>query len=118
MSTTSLDLLKQQTASLTSQEKSLLAHYLLEQARQDELPTSSAPSAAPAEADDEPGQHLEWLKAHREEYAGQYVALQGDRLVGCGPTLRAAREQAQQNGVAQPFLVRVTSEHETLFAGW
>ena len=118
MSTTSLDLLKQQASALTSQEKSLLANYLLEQAQQDERQPSSASSAVPAAADDERRQHLEWLKAHREEYAGQYVALDGNRLVGCGPTLREACEQAQQNGVAQPFLVRVTSEHETLFAGW
>lgn len=27
---------------------------------------------------------LKWLKAHREEYADQYVALAGDVLVGKG----------------------------------
>jgi len=118
MSTTSFDLLKQQASSLTSREKFMLANYLLEQARQDERQDSSAAPRANAEADDERRQHLEWLKAHREEYAGQYVALYGDRLVGRGQTLRGAREQARQNGVTQPFLVRVTSENETMFGGW
>lgn len=61
---------------------------------------------------------LEWLKSHREEYAGQYVALAGDVLVGHGPTIREAHEQAKQQGVEHPFLVRLTSESETLFAGW
>ncbi len=61
---------------------------------------------------------LEWLKAHREEYADQYVALAGDVLVGHGPTIREAHEQARQNGVENPFLVRLTSENEVLFAGW
>ena len=60
---------------------------------------------------------LEWLKSHREEYAGQYVALAGDVLVGHGPTIREAREQAKEKGVENPFLVRLTSESETLFAG-
>jgi len=61
---------------------------------------------------------LEWLKAHREEYADQYVALDGDVLVGHGPTIREAHEQARHKGVENPFLVRLTSESEVLFAGW
>jgi hypothetical protein len=61
---------------------------------------------------------LEWLKAHREEYADQYVALEGDVLVGHGPTIREAHEQASHKGVENPFLVRLTSENEVLFAGW
>jgi hypothetical protein len=61
---------------------------------------------------------LEWLKAHREEYADQYVALDGDVLVGYGPTIREAHEQARRKGIENPFLVRLTSESEVLFAGW
>ena len=61
---------------------------------------------------------LAWLKAHREEYADQYLALAGDVLVGHGPTIREAHEQARQKGVENPFLVRLTSESEVLFAGW
>src|SRR5260370_22550347 len=49
-------------------------------------------------------ERLEWLKAHREEYAGQYVALAGNVLVGHGPTIREAHEQARQAGVQNPFL--------------
>ncbi|MGH9967338.1 MAG: DUF5678 domain-containing protein [Pyrinomonadaceae bacterium] len=63
-------------------------------------------------------QRLEWLKAHREEYAGQYVALAGDVLVGHGRTIREAHDQAKEKGVENPFLVRLTSESEVLFAGW
>lgn|GEM_PF-847697 len=61
---------------------------------------------------------LDWLKTHREEYAGQYVALVGDTLVGHGRTMREANEQARQNGVKEPFLVHLTSESDILFAGW
>jgi hypothetical protein len=68
--------------------------------------------------DDSRARRLEWLKSHREEYAGQYVALAGDVLVGHGPTIREAHEQAKQQGIENPFLVRLTSESETLFAGW
>ena len=61
---------------------------------------------------------LDWLKTHREEYAGQYVALVGDTLVGHGRTMREANEQARKNGVKDAFLVHLTSESEVLFAGW
>lgn len=61
---------------------------------------------------------LNWLKTHREQYAGQYVALVGDTLVGHGPTMREANDQARKNGVKDPFLVHLTSESEVLFAGW
>jgi hypothetical protein len=37
---------------------------------------------------------LEWLKSNREEYGGQYVALDGDRLLAVGPTYPIAREKA------------------------
>lgn len=59
-----------------------------------------------------------WLKTHREEYTGQYVALVGDTLVGHGRTIREANEQARKNRVKDPLLVHLTSESEVLFAGW
>jgi hypothetical protein len=61
---------------------------------------------------------LERLKAHREQNAGQYVALAGDVLVGHGRTIRDAHDQAKANGFENPFLVRLASESEVLFAGW
>jgi hypothetical protein len=63
-------------------------------------------------------ERLHWLKSHREEYAGQYAALDVVVLVGHGRTIREAHEQARQNGVENPFLVRPTSESDALFAGW
>jgi hypothetical protein len=60
---------------------------------------------------------MKWLKENREEYSGQYVALDGNRLVGTGRTIREAREQAKQKGVKNPFLVRVSGESEILSGG-
>lgn len=63
-------------------------------------------------------QHMAWLKTHREEYAGKYVALDGDRFVGCGPNIREAHEQARRAGVDHPFLVYVSSANAASFGGW
>jgi uncharacterized protein DUF5678 len=59
-----------------------------------------------------------WLKAHCEEYTGHYVALDGDRLVGFGATIREAYEQARRQGVARPFLAHISPVNDAPFGGW
>lgn len=115
---TVLEHIKQLAANLTPEEKQALAHYLAEIDNENASPRKLE-SLRGSNGDEQVRQRrLAWLKAHREEYAGQYVALAGDVLVGNGPTIREAHEQAKQKGVENPFLVRVTSENEVLFAGW
>jgi hypothetical protein len=47
---------------------------------------------------------MEWLKSHREEYGGQYVALDCDQLVAVGPNYRVAREKAAAAGYPSAFV--------------
>jgi hypothetical protein len=47
---------------------------------------------------------LEWLKSHREEYGGQYVALDGDRLLAVGPNYPVTREKALAAGKPHAFV--------------
>lgn len=109
MSVEILDSIKEKTSALTAQEKSALAHYLLEQAKQENL--------VKTEDDETKRLQLEWLKKNREKYAGQYVALDKDRLVGRGATLKEASEQAKRNKAENPFIVRVFSEETPVSAG-
>jgi len=119
MSKEQISLLKAQLASLTRNEKLELARFLSDQARLDAAaPNSEVAASDQSAAADKRAQHLAWLKANREQYAGQYVALDGDRLVGSGATLREAYEQAQWQDVVQPFLVHVSSEQDAPFGGW
>lgn len=112
MSSEQLDALKEQLAQLTPEQKLEVAQLLFEQARSDMPGGSSKSDALKRE------QHLAWLKEHREQYAGQYVALDGDRLVGCGPTIRDAHKQAREQGIENPFLVHVSSANDAPFGGW
>jgi Family of unknown function (DUF5678) len=116
MSTERLNRIKQEIAALPLPEKAQLAAFLSEQLRHAGEQPSEANSVATD--DDIRQRRTEWIKAHREEYAGKYAALEGDQLVGIGRTIREAREQAIAKGFNNPFLVRLTSEHETLSAGW
>lgn len=110
-----LESLKQQITALPLQEKTELAAFLTEELRQLATPP---PTANVGDDDGIRQRRVAWIKAHREEYAGQYVALDGDVLIAAGRTIREAHEQARARGIDHPYLVRITSEHETLSAGW
>ena len=73
--------------------------------------------AKPVEADAK-NRQLDWLKAHRNEYAGQYVALDGDILLAYAATMKEIREQIKHRGEKNIFIVKVFAEETTLSAGW
>ena len=62
---------------------------------------------------------LEWLKSHREEYGGQYVALDGDQLLAVGPNYRVAREKALAAGKLHAFVTYLYRPDEVAeMGGW
>jgi len=42
---------------------------------------------------------LRWLHENRERYSGQWVALNGDRLIASGPTAKEVYSKAKAEGV-------------------
>jgi inactivated superfamily I helicase len=48
-----------------------------------------------------------WLAAHRSEYADQWVALDGDRLLGHGLSLKEVADAAHAAGVKDGLIARV-----------
>lgn len=104
--------------SLSYAEKQELRQALDAELTQQERPDRESSQNNNGDDDATRERRLAWLKSHREEYAGEYVALVGDVLVGHGRTIREARDQAKENGAKNPLLVRLTSESEILFAGW
>jgi hypothetical protein len=71
-----------------------------------------------AGADDRRERERRWLNEHREEYLGQWVALEGDRLLASGPDGQAVYEAAREAGVRAPYLMRIEPRDELPFAGW
>jgi hypothetical protein len=62
---------------------------------------------------------MQWIAEHRAEYAGEWVAMDGDRLVAHGADARAVAGQARQLGVSVPFLHRVEAEEPAaIWSGW
>ena len=49
----------------------------------------------------------QWLAKHRDEYAGQWVALMGNQLISHGPRLKEVRAAAKAAGQADALFVQV-----------
>ena len=62
---------------------------------------------------------MEWLKSHREEHGGQYVALDGDQLLAVGSNYRIAREKALAAGKPNAFITYLSKPDEVAeMGGW
>jgi hypothetical protein len=77
---------------------------------------NEGPSVAPPDASRQ--REYAWLRAHRQNYAGQYVALLGDQLIAHGSDGRTVLEQARSAGFPRALMVRIEAEDELPFGGW
>jgi hypothetical protein len=112
MQAENLTQLKRQIVLLDAESKQNLAQFLAE-----ELSSENESVSSPV-SDEGRQSQIEWLKQNREKYAGKYVALSGNELVGEGKTLREAREKASEKGFPNPFVTFVYSENDVPFGGW
>ena len=60
----------------------------------------------------------EWVRVNGPLYAGQWVAVEMDRLVGQGESARSVLEQARAKGVPNPLIVQIPKEPSLPFGGW
>jgi uncharacterized protein DUF5678 len=59
---------------------------------------------------DRSAKSLRWLHENRKNYPGQWVALDGDRLIASGPTAKEVYSKAKAKGVVIPFVELVTDQ--------
>ena len=59
-----------------------------------------------------------WLANESGPYAGQWVALDGGRLVAHGTELATVSAAARAAGVDRPLLTHLPPEGELPFGGW
>ena len=109
MSVERLEIIKEQIVALSRRERAELSRFLAHQMEQDNLNSITAPPEQAKSDDVETAekrrrQRAEWLKSHREEYGGMYVALDGDRLLGTGRNYPEAAEAARRAGVSDVYV--------------
>ena len=107
MSAVLADELIEKSVDLTTEERRKLIRSLQEQENKTKSNGKKNPSP-----------NIEWLKEHRNEVAGKYVALQDGKLVAQGRTLREVDREAKRLGTKKPLLTYVPGEDEELWAGW
>ena len=61
---------------------------------------------------------MKWIDEHRAEYLGQWVALEGDRLISHGPDVLLVDAAARAAGIASPFLEQVREAEKPFCGGW
>ncbi len=59
-----------------------------------------------------------WLGAHAHEYPGEWIALDGDRLIAHGMNRAEVRAAADASGAYLPLVMRVPSPDDLPFAGF
>lgn len=121
------------TSTLTLNEKLTIAAFIIDQAKRDSAAKSNNGAATNGTsqetgvesqniANDVPDRYFrreyEWLGQHRQEYPGQYVVLEGDKLYAHGTDGRKALAEARQAGAKHPLVVRIEAEDELPFGGW
>jgi hypothetical protein len=59
-----------------------------------------------------------WLRENQQKFVGQWVVLDGDKLIGAGDDPRPIVEQARASGVEVPFVKFIEDDSESFTGGW
>jgi hypothetical protein len=83
---------------------------------------SLAPARKPIAQNIKPrdrGREMQWIRENRLKRAGQWVALEGDRVLASGSDAREVYHLALKAGASPPFLVHLDpSELLPAIGGW
>jgi hypothetical protein len=60
---------------------------------------------------------MKWIREHRHEYAGQWVALDGNRLIAASPIRAEISVAVKADGARLPLIHRIASPNEPLPIG-
>ena len=61
---------------------------------------------------------MQWLAEHRKEYAGQWVALDGSRLIAASTNAKEVYKAARESGIELPLVAFVEGPDALPFGGW
>ena len=61
---------------------------------------------------------FQWLKEHKHEYVGKWVAVEGDQLISVGDTGKEVYAAARAAGIKSPFVHLISPTEDMPFGGW
>ena len=113
MSVAILDSIKEQVSALTPQEKFILANYLLQEANNPQNKNGDSKHLT----DETRQKRMAWLKANQAKYGGQFVVLDGDKLLGTAKTFIEGRKIAIDACVPDAFINYLSKPDEEGYLG-
>ena len=106
--------LLKQIEQLPRDEQLRLAQLIQERQPASNQAPSERPRALPVPDDK---RERQWVKEHKHEYPGQWVALDGDRLIAASFDQMEVLEAARADGAYLPLIIRVPSPDDLPFMG-
>jgi len=101
MSTVTVETILTQIAQLPLDERRKLRQMLEQEEQPTKLPLDKRVPPRPAP---DSTREMKWLHEHRREYIGQWVALDGDRLIALGTNAKEVYAAADADGAYMPFV--------------
>ena len=109
MSSLTLERVAADAKSLTLEEQRQLRRLLEEE---------EAKALAPLSSPNRFAQEMAWVQVHRAEFAGQWVALDGEQLLAYGTDAREVFAAARESGVHEPLVLKIEATDALPFGGW
>ncbi|HEV2666195.1 MAG TPA: DUF5678 domain-containing protein [Blastocatellia bacterium] len=111
-----VETLLNQIETLPAPEKMRLISTLLERLNGEKRPTPDFEYLKPIQEPD-PGPNYRWMEQHAREYGGQWVALDGDRLIVNGTDAAAVFAAAEADGAYLPLVTYIPPADSPPFIG-
>ena len=83
------------------------------------MPVRTLPPVRPARLEPiDRSDELTWITQHRREYQGEWVVLDGNRLIGHGHDPVPLVKRARLQGIERPLVTRIEEEPIASTGGW
>jgi hypothetical protein len=112
---TTLEQVMEAARALPIEERRLLRQWLEEQEREPEQWRQREEEVR--QQSERFRRAMRWIDENRAQYMGQWVALDGDRLISHGQDARQVHLDAKAAGIESPFVERVMEEDNLPFCG-
>ncbi len=102
---------------LPSAERARLDHWLTEPASEPANIKPPRDKRVPSQPMPDDTRERQWVKEHKHEYAGQWVALDGDRLVAASPVQQEVWDAISADTATIPLVLRIPSLDDLPYIG-
>jgi len=95
----------------------LLARHQIQQEAEPIKAKPPLDKRVPCEPMEDRTREMKWIEEHKHEYMGQWVALDGDRLIAASPIQQEVWDAVKTDGAKLPLVHRIPSPDDLPYIG-